>query len=122
MPIRIQLEHRKVKMRRGCGRISRCADVPDDVPAGHALPLGKPRRAAFEVRVVIDEAPGRVVLDDSDAAGLAVEQLRDGAHLDGMNRRVPRREDVYRFVRSSSGLVVASALSGNYPCRLDGPT
>ena len=64
----------------------------------------KPGRVVVQVRVVVAEAPARIELIEGDAARFADEQLRDGAVVHGVNRRVSRREDVHRFVRPAAGV------------------
>ena len=80
-------------------RVAGRADVADDVARRDALALAQARRVALQVGVVVAERSVGIELVDGDPARLAVEQLGDGAVLDRDDRRVPRRQDVDRFVR-----------------------
>src|ERR1700722_18884309 len=79
--------------------------VPDHVTGGDALAFMEIVGVSFEVRVVVAEATGGIVLVDRMAGGLALEQLRDRTVLDGMDRGVAGSEDI-------DGLVNMAPLAG----------
>ena len=90
------------------GALPEVADVAEDLPAVEPIPLLEAVGIAVEVGVVIGVLLAGVELVDGQAAGLAVEQLGDGAVLDGDHRRVPRRQDVDRLVLAlaAAGVVI----------------
>ncbi len=99
-----------------CGVFGGCvagrADEADDVAARDVLTVFQTVGVALEVRVVVTEALARIVFVDRVAAtAFAEEQLRDGAALDGVHRRISRRQNVHRLVRPVAVLSAIGELS-----------
>src|SRR5262245_21800415 len=108
----VELEDAEMQVRRVWRGISGGADVADDVPFRYRFAVVQSVGVAFEVRVVVLQPAGRIDLVDRVASKLAHEQLRDRAVGDGVNRRVARREDVHRLVRTAAAPFLDAALPG----------
>src|SRR5204863_3261092 len=67
---------------------------------------------ALEMRVVVAEPTRRVELVNRVAALFADEQLGDRSGLDCMNRRVPGRQNIDRFVRAIAAPLREAAFDG----------
>ena len=91
-----------MQVRRVGRRVASRPDIADDVALRDALAIAQACRVPLKVGVVVAELFGGIELVDGDPASLAVEEPGDGAVLDRDDRRVPRREDVDRFVPSGS--------------------
>src|SRR5262249_11895111 len=76
-----ELEDREVQMRRAGRRVARGADVTDHLALFDRVAFVQVVGVTLQVRVVVTEPPTRIELVDRVAAGLADEQLRDGAVL-----------------------------------------
>ena len=81
--LRPEPEDREVQVRRVGWRVAGGADVADDVAGMHARAFAQVLRVAIEMRVVVREAHVGIELVDGEAAGHAVEQLRDAAVVHG---------------------------------------
>src|SRR5262245_32745380 len=82
-------------MRRILWGVARSTYVSNSLPFLDRLAFAQAFGIALEVRVVVAEILTGVELVDRDTTRLAQEQPGDRAVLDGSNRSVPRREDVY---------------------------
>src|SRR5579862_4717954 len=109
----VEDEDGKVQVGSAGGSISGGADITDELAAGHGASSFETGRVPLEVGVVVAEPLPGIEFVHRVAAGSTVEQLRDGARLDGIHRSIARREDVHRLVRPS--VRVASLLEHAFP-------
>jgi hypothetical protein len=82
--------------------VGRCVparpDVADDLAFRDQLAIVQSVGVPIQVRVVVAEAFRRIELINGVSSRFAEKQFRDLAVFDGANRRIPRREDIYRLM------------------------